>query len=294
MQFSTSAVRPLPRIIATTILYDVHAFIGEEIMKLAIAGKGGVGKTTLASLLAKVYSAEGKTVIAIDADPDTNLASALGIPAVEARAITPITELRDLIEERTGAKPGSTGAFFKLNPTVDDIPDRFSVQKDGIRLMVMGTVKGGGAGCVCPESALLRGLLSHLLLERSDVVVLDMDAGLEHLGRGTARGVDAFIIVVEPGKRSFQTAGAVRTLARDLGIEHCYVVGSKTRSAGDRQFITDNLPDFEILGFVDHNSKIAEADRVGMGVFEAAPEAADEARKIKERLEASVVSRLNQ
>jgi len=261
-------------------------------MKLAIAGKGGVGKTTLASLLAMVYSTEGKKVIAIDANPDTNLASALGIPAEVARDIVPIVELEDLIEERTGAKPGTASPFFKLNPKVDDIPDRFSIKKGNIRLMVMGTVKGGGAGCICPESALLRGLLSHLLLDRSEVVIMDMDAGLEHLGRGTAQGVDAFIIVVEPGKRSFQTAEGVRRLAKELGVGQCYVVGSKTHNEADRQFIIDNLPGFEVLGFINHNPKIAEADRLGVGVFEFAPEAVEQAKKIKENLEASIRKKL--
>lgn len=257
-------------------------------MKLAIAGKGGVGKTTLASLLAMVYSSEGKRVIAIDADPDANLALALGIPVAEASSITPIIELSDLIEERTGAKPGSSGMFFKLNPKVDDIPDRFSVQKDNVRLMLMGTIKGGGTGCVCPESVLLKGLLSHLLWERSDVVILDMEAGLEHLARGTAQAVDAFIIVVEPGKRSLQTAEAVSRLAKDLGIGQCYIVGSKTRDESDRQYIIDNLPQFEILGFINHDPKIAEADRLGIGLFDAAPEAVLEVRKIRERLQVAV------
>jgi len=266
----------------------VRPFIREEIVKLAIAGKGGVGKTTLASLLAMVYSAEGKRVIAIDADPDANLALALGISMEEARHITPIVELKDLIEERTGAKPGTSGMFFKLNPKVDDIPDRFSVKKDGVSLMLMGTIKGGGTGCICPESVLLKSLLSHLLLERSDVVIMDMEAGLEHLGRGTAEAVDAFIIVVEPGKRSLQTAEAVGRLAKDLGIDQCYVVGSKTQSDADRQFIIDNLPGVEVLGFINHNPKIAEADRLGTGILEAAPEAAEEVRRIRKRLESLI------
>ena len=260
-------------------------------MKLAIAGKGGVGKTTLASLLAMVYSAEGKRVLAIDADPDANLASALGIPAEESRSITPIVELTELIEERTGAKPGTTGTFFKLNPKVDDIPDRFSVDRDNIRLMVMGSVKGGGTGCVCPESALLRNLVSHLLLERSEVVIMDMEAGLEHLGRGTARGVDAFIIVVEPGKRSLLTAQAIGRLAEELGVARRFVVGSKTQNEVDRQFIVDNLPDLRVVGFVNYDPRITEADRLGTGVFEAAPEAAAEARAIRDRLEASITGR---
>lgn len=257
-------------------------------MKLAVAGKGGVGKTTLASLLAGVYSAEGEKVIAIDADPDANLAMALGIPSEQARHIIPIAELKDLIEERTGAKPGSVGAFFKLNPRVDDIPERFSARKDNIRLLVMGSVKKGGGGCICPESVLLKSLLSHLLLGMSDVVIMDMEAGLEHLGRGTARGVDAFLIVVEPGKRSLETAEAIRALAKDIGIEKSYVVGFKTHNDADRKFITDNLARFEIIGFIDYNPRISEADRLGLSVFETVPEAVEEARRIKQALELSI------
>jgi CO dehydrogenase maturation factor len=254
-------------------------------MRLAIAGKGGVGKTTLASLLAMVYSAEGNRVIAIDADPDANLAGALGISPEEARRITPISQLKDLIEERTGAKAGSFGAYLKLNPRVDDIPDRFSARKGNVRLMILGTVKGGGTGCICPESALLRSLMAHLLLERSEVIIMDMEAGLEHLARGTAGGVDAFIIVVEPGKRSLQTAEAIQNLARDLGIHTCYVVGSKTQTAADRGFITENLPGLEVIGFIDYNPRIVEADRQGTGIYEAAPEAVLQVHQIRETLE---------
>jgi CO dehydrogenase maturation factor len=246
-------------------------------MKLAITGKGGVGKTTLASLLARLYAAEGKSVIAIDANPDANLE--------QARQITPIAEMKELIEERTGAKPGDVGLFFKLNPRVDDIPQRFSAKIDGIRLLVMGTVKTGGGGCMCPESALLRNLMNHLLLRESEVVIMDMDAGVEHLGRGTARAVDAFIIVVEPGRRSIQTAEAIRDLARDLGIEKRYVVGCKTTSDADRQFIIDSRPDLEVLGFINFSPKIIEADLKGVSVFDAAPGAVNDARIIKERLE---------
>lgn len=253
-------------------------------MKLAIAGKGGVGKTTLASLMARVYAAEGKKVIAIDANPDANLAQALGFPVEQARNIVPIAELKELIEERTGAKPGSLGGYFKLNPKVDDIPERFSAIRDDVRLLIMGTVKGGGAGCMCPESALLRSLLAHLLLGRDEVVILDMDAGLEHLGRGTAQAVDAFIVVVEPGQRSLQTAEAVKKLATALGIKKCYVVGSKTQNPADRQFIISHLPGFEVLGFIDYNLKIMEADRRGQSIFDSVPEAVQQAEEIKEKL----------
>ncbi|MBE0415446.1 MAG: AAA family ATPase [Dehalococcoidia bacterium] len=258
-------------------------------MKLAITGKGGVGKTTLASILAHLYAAEGKTVLAIDANPDANLASALGLPHDKAQRITPIAEMKELIEERTGAKPGTSAPFFKLNPRVDDIPERFSAKIDGIRLLIMGTVKTGGRGCMCPESALLRNLMNHLLLRQSDVVIMDMDAGVEHLGRGTARAVDAFIIVVEPGRRSIQTAQAIRGLALDLGVKKCYVVGSKTTADADCQFITDSMPDFEILGFINYSPKIIEADLKGMSVFDAAPEAVAEVKRIKERLEGKEV-----
>jgi len=254
-------------------------------MKLAITGKGGVGKTSTSSILAWIYAREGKKVIAIDANPDANLATALGISAEEAEQITPIAEMKDLVEERTGAKPGSFGSIFKLNPKVDDIPERFSIQKDGIKLLVMGTVKKGDSGCLCPEGSLLKSLLSHLVLTRSEVVIMDMDAGVENVGRGTAKAVDAFIIIVEPGQRSFQTARAIRDLAKDLGVTKCYIIGSKCRNEDDRQFIVDNLPDFNILGFINYNRDIAEADRLGKSVFETAPKAVAEATKIKEKLE---------
>jgi CO dehydrogenase maturation factor len=156
-------------------------------MKIAITGKGGVGKTTTSSLLAWTFAAEGKKVIAIDANPDANLATALGFSTEEVHHITPIAELKELIEERTGAKSGSYGTFFKANPKVDDIPERFSLQKNGIKLLVMGTVKRGGSGCLCPEATLIKSLLSHLVLSRSEVVIMDMDAGVENLGRKSSR-----------------------------------------------------------------------------------------------------------
>ena len=255
-------------------------------LKLAITGKGGVGKTTLCSLLARLYAAEGNTVLAIDANPDANLGTALGIPVEELSRITPIAQMKELVQERTGGKPGTIGGFFKLNPRVDDIPERFSIAKDGVRLLVMGTVKKGGSGCMCPESALLKSLVNHLLLRRSEVVILDMDAGVEHLGRGTAESVDAFISVVEPGRRSLDTAQAIKRLAQDIGIKKCYVVGNKVTSDADRQFIIENLPDFELLGFISYNPRIAEADRKGMSPFDIDAKVVSEVKVIKEKLEA--------
>ncbi|MFC1974252.1 AAA family ATPase [Chloroflexota bacterium] len=257
-------------------------------MKLAITGKGGVGKTTTAGLLARLYAADGNQVLAIDANPDANLGSALGISPEEISKITPIAEMEELIQERTGAKSGTVGGFFKLNPRVDDIPDRFSAARDGIKLLIMGTVKKGGGGCICPESTLLKSLMSHLLLGRSEVVILDMDAGVEHIGRGTAESVDAFITVVEPGRRSIETAKAIKALAQDIGIKKTYVVGNKVRNEADRQFIAQNVVDFELLGFISYNPKAVEADLTGRSVFDIDPAVVNETRKIKEKLEAIV------
>ena len=254
--------------------------------KLAITGKGGVGKTTLSALLSHLYASEGKVVLAIDADPDANLAAALGIPEELANSVAPIADMEDLIAERTGTKPGTFGGVFKLNPRVDDIPERFAIEHRGVKLLVLGTIQSGGSGCICPESSLLRALMTHLLVGRSEVVILDMEAGLEHLGRGTARAVDAFIVVVEPGRRSIQTAEAVRKLAGDIGVHRVYVVGNKVRSERDRTFITEHLPGDEILGFLSYSSLAIEADLERKAIFDMDPHMVEETHVIKDRLEA--------
>jgi CO dehydrogenase maturation factor len=254
-------------------------------MKLAITGKGGVGKTTISSLLSRLYASEGRNVTAIEANLDHNLAMALGFTPEEARSIKPIAELTDLIEERTGAKPGTQAPLYKLNPKVDDIAERFSLTKNGVRLLLLGAVKSGGSGCYCPESALLRTLMTHLLLSKTDVLIMDMDAGVEHLSRGTTESVDAFIIVVEPGKRSLQTAQTIRKMALDLGINQSYIVGNKITSQQDKQFIIDNSDDFEVLGFINIDPYIREADLKGISAFDNAPQVIDEIKAIKKRLE---------
>lgn len=255
--------------------------------KLAITGKGGVGKTTLSALLAYTYANEGNKVLAIDADPDANLASALGLPWDVAQQITPIAQLDDLIEERTGARPGTSGGFFSLNPRVDDIPDRFSAVHRGIKLLVLGTVGRGGGGCICPESALLKNLVRHLFVGRSEAIILDMEAGLEHLGRGTASAVDAFIVVVEPGQRSLQTAQAIKRLAADIWIHKVYVVGNKIRNEQDQAFIREHLPGDKVLGFLPFSEKAIEADMKGIAIFDAAEKLVAEAKRIKDRLSIS-------
>jgi len=240
-------------------------------MKIAISGKGGVGKTLLSSMLAKIFAESGYSVIAIDADPDANLAATLGFPNSEQ--ITPISEMSDLIEERTGTKPGEMAPYFKLNPKVDDIPEKYALRQDGIRLMRMGRIKKGGSGGYCPESALLKALMAHLLIARNEVVILDMEAGIEHLGRGTAAMVDKLIVVVEPGRRSMETAQSIKKLAEEIDLKNIAVVGNKIRSQSDRDFLTSNLSDFEFLGFIPYDQAIVDADLANESPLDASQQA---------------------
>lgn len=248
--------------------------------KIAVTGKGGVGKTSFVSLVAYVLADQGQKVYAIDADPNATLAQALGFPPELAAQITPIVEMADLIEERTGARPGEYGRMFKLNPRVDDIPSRFSVAHRGVHLLQMGTVRGAGAGCVCPENAILKTLVTYLLLREQETVILDMVAGLEHLGRGTAGAVDVMFIVVEPGSRSLQTARTIAQLARELGIERLWAIGNKVRNARDKAFIRDNLDGLEVAGMLPYSDQAIEADMSGEALYDAAPEMVANARQI--------------
>lgn len=254
-------------------------------MKFAISGKGGVGKTLLASLLSRMFADSGFSVIAIDADPDANLAATLGFPNPEQ--IIPISEMSDLIEERTGVKSGETAPFFTLNPKVDDIPDKYAPKKNGVRLMRMGRIKKGGAGCYCPENALLKALLTHLLLARNEVVILDMEAGIEHLSRGTSTAVDKLIVVVEPGRRSVETAINVKKMAAEIGLENVVFVGNKVRNSSDRDFLNSVLPDFEFIGFIPYDQAIVDADLADQSPLGASQQVNDAVGEIYQALVSS-------
>jgi CO dehydrogenase maturation factor len=253
-------------------------------MKLAISGKGGVGKTTLAALLAQVYADNGRQVLATDADPSPCLAGALGFPPELRAQLHPIAEMDQLIEERTGAKPGTIGGFFTLNPRVDDIPERFSVVYKGVRLLEMGSVDTGGSGCICPEAAMLKTLFTHLLFRKDDILILDMYAGVEHLGRGTADFVDAMLIVVEPTRRSLGTAAQIKQLANDIGLTHLWLVGNKVRNADEEAFLHAEAPGLPVLGTLPADLLVQEADRLNIPVYEHVPALRQAAERMADKL----------
>jgi CO dehydrogenase maturation factor len=230
-------------------------------MKFAITGKGGTGKTTIAGILAHLFARDGYRVLAVDADPDANLASAIGIPEENANSITPISKQSQLVTERTGAKPRQFGQLFKMNPRVSDIPETFCLEHKGIKLLVLGAVQKGGSGCACPENVLLRSLLSEIILNRDELLIVDMEAGIEHLGRATSRSIDKMLIVVEPGSRSISTANTILRLARDIGIESFGIIGNKVQDKAQENWIRDQFPQDLVLGTVSYRDLIRETDQ---------------------------------
>lgn len=252
--------------------------------KIAVSGKGGVGKTTFSALLSYILTENGQQVYAIDADSSPTLAETLGFPAELVEQIHPIVEMTDLIAERTGSKPGEYGSYFKLNPRVSDIPQRFSVTHRNIHLLEMGATKGAGKGCACPENAMLKALTTHLLLREKETVVLDMVAGTEHLGRGTASAVDAMVIVVERGSRSLKTAHAIMDMVAELGIDNLWVVGNKIRNEKDKVFIADKLQNAQIAGWLPFSDQVIDAERNGLSVYDADPEFVARGREIVSKI----------
>lgn len=252
-------------------------------MKVAVTGKGGVGKTTFASVLCRLYADEGRKVLAADVDPDANLGLALGLSEEEVNSIVPVSRMKELARERTAANASNT--FYKLNPEVSDLPDALSRDVNGVKLLVMGTVDTGGSGCVCPEHVLLKAILSNLVFRKDDVVVMDMEAGLEHLGRGTASMMDQFIAVIEPGARSVQTYTRIKGLARDIGITKVRVVANKVREKRDEEFIRSRIPDEDFLGFIHYSPLVIEADLNGQSPYDYSQEVVEEIRKIKVKMD---------
>lgn len=234
-------------------------------MKIAVTGKGGVGKTTLAGTLAVILSKKYK-VYAIDADPDMNLAGSLGIH----KPITPISKMKDLIKERTGAEPGSSfGEVFKMNPTISDLPESLSTDYDPegrLKILVMGTVDKGGDGCVCPASVMLKAIMRNLIIKKDEMVILDMEAGIEHLGRRTAEAVDVMVIVAEPGLKSLETASRIKKLATDIGIQKVVAVINKVASPMEEKFVADKLKemDVDVLGSIPQDDVVVKADMEGL------------------------------
>ena len=236
-------------------------------MKIAISGKGGVGKTTLAAALSLLMAQKGQRILAVDADPDANLAAALGISKEQQRTIIPISRQVALIEERTGAKVKQYGQVFKLNPEVSDIAEKFATIHNGVALLVLGAIEGGGTGCACPESTLIRALITDLVLYKDDALIMDMEAGIEHLGRGTARGVDAMIIVLEPGQRSIDSAHRVIRMAGEIGLKNIQLVANKIYDQKDEKFIREAFPDHRLLGIIPFSEKFRQSDRNGQSVL---------------------------
>jgi CO dehydrogenase maturation factor len=193
--------------------------------------------------------------------------------------------MRELVEERTGASSDGLGQFFRLNPKVDDIPEKFAKECNGVKLLVLGTVETANSGCVCPEHVMLKRIISHLLVQDKDVVILDMEAGLEHLGRGTTEDMDQFIVVIEPGARSVQTYKNVKRLANELGIERVSVVANKVRNEADEEFIKDHIPAEDLLGFIHYNEEVIDADRQGKSPYDMSEEAVAEIRTIKDKID---------
>jgi CO dehydrogenase maturation factor len=258
-------------------------------MRIAISGKGGVGKTTVTALWGRAFALEGRDVFLIDADPDANLAAALGVAPKDLPR--PLIALKELIKERTGADPDKLGQYFKLNPRVSDLPDTYAVRVAGLRLLVLGGLQRGGGGCACPQGVFLKAMMRHLMLERREVLLVDMEAGLEFLGRASVMGMDALVAVVEPGRRSLDTAEAIAHMGRDIGIQRFAAILNKVTDPAQVEAIRAGLPaGMELLGHVAYSPALQRADLEGrtiLNVDSAAEAALAEARRKLEALVAA-------
>ncbi|MHA2426530.1 MAG: ATP-binding protein [Candidatus Hermodarchaeia archaeon] len=243
-------------------------------MKVAVAGKGGVGKTLVAGTIARLLGREGIRVLAVDADPTPTLASTLGISSEVAANIVPLTENDELVEERTGMDKQTYGGMFKLNPRVSDLAEKFGIAApDNVTLLVAGTVTIGGAGCMCPAGALLKALIRHLIVGNDEAFVMDLEAGIENLGRGTSRGMDALITVVEPGQTSINTVERIQKLAHDISVDTVVAVGNKVMDDEDQAAIESTLKELRIplLASIPFDKAIRHANLKGIAPLDYAP-----------------------
>ena len=251
-------------------------------LKIAVGGKGGVGKTTVCAILAKLLAQEGGKIVVIDADPDTNLAAAFGLSA--DRAPQPLIEMEELIEERTGADRNSVGAYFKLNPSVSDLPDKFCVDVEGMKLLVLGGIEQAGSGCACPESVFLKALLTHTILQRQEIIIVDLAAGVEFMGRASVQGIDVLLVVVEPGARSIETANNIAKMARQMGIKNVAVIANKITEENQVEIIKSQLKEVDVLAGLEYNPSLLQADLQRKSVFQAAGPLVQRMKDVKERI----------
>lgn len=268
-----------------------------EGVKVAIGGKGGVGKTTVSAVWARLFAVDGLDVLAIDADSDANLWSAFGIDP--GRRPEPLINMRALISERTGGGKEAVGAYFKLNPHVADLPEKFWIDLnhcDGgsLRLLTLGGLKHGGGGCACPEGAFLKAMLTNTILHRRELAIVDMAAGVEFMGRASIQGIDALVTVVEPGSRSIATAINIATMGRDLGIHTVAAVLNKITDPGQAEAVESPLAAEGIvtLGRIEYSPSVQQADLNQDSVFNADEETVDALKLAKTRLSELIGSKL--
>ncbi len=251
-------------------------------VKIAIGGKGGVGKTTVCAIWAQLFAESGFNVLAIDADPNTTLASAFGIASQQCPE--PLIKMKQLIAERTGTGKDAVGAYFRLNPKVSDLPEKYWLDANGSKLLVLGAITHGGAGCACPEGAFLKALLTHTILQRQELVLVDLAAGVEFLGRASVQGIDAFVAVVEPGGRSIETANNIAKMAKELGIDCVGTIVNKITEAAQAEVIKSQLKDTTLLGTLRYSRSLQEADLRREAVFGADAEVTEQLKQAKNKL----------
>jgi len=251
-------------------------------LKIAIGGKGGVGKTTVCAGLAQLFAESRFDVLVIDADPNANLSSAFGISAEQSPV--PLIRMKELIAERTGTSKDAVGTYFRLNPKVSDLPEKHWLEVDGLKLLVLGAITQAGAGCACPEGAFLKALLTHSILQRQELVLVDLAAGVEFMGRASVQGIDALVVVVEPGGRSIETATNMAKMAIDLGIKNVAAIANKITETAQTEVIKAQLKDITLLGTIPYSRSIQQADLKRKSVIKADVEFVQQLRKTKDAL----------